>query len=125
MGGTNLILGSRNFGTVLLITQPIIDGIEQTLHQWKQLDVLYPGVPKKLEKYYDVLGEFPEKNRKKFRKNFSENFIKLFQFWVNHLEIFFTGSQDAWADYLGSTFLNFCLWAGRGRPKVEIPCFLT
>ena len=74
-GGTNLILGSRIFGTVLPITQPFLDGIEQTLHQWKQLGFLYPGVPKKLENYYDVIGEFPEKNRKIFRKIFSEKFI--------------------------------------------------
>ena len=72
---TNLILGSHNFGTVLATTHPILDGIEQTLHQWKQLGILYPGVPKKLENYYDVIGEFPEKNRKNFRKIFSEKFI--------------------------------------------------
>ena len=61
-GGTKLILGYQIFGTVLPTTQPILDGIEQTLHQWKQLDVLYQGVQKNFEKYYDVIGEFPPKN---------------------------------------------------------------
>ena len=68
-GGTNLILGSRVFGTVLPTTQPFLYGIEQTLHQWKQLDVLYPGVPKKLGKYDDVIGEFPKNVEFIFSKN--------------------------------------------------------
>jgi len=76
-GGTNLILSSCIFGAVLPTTQPILHGIEQTLHQWKQLDVLYPGVPKKLGKYHDVIVEFPPKIDL-FLKNVFRNFLITF-----------------------------------------------